>query len=56
MAGLALRLSIWLERALVKVVLDLTLWPLKLLYKRPEPTWSAWYANQRLCQLNQRYC
>ena len=45
-----------LENALIKIFLNLTLWPLKLIYRQPEPTWPAWFANRKLCQLDQRYC
>ena len=51
-----LRLSAWLETALIRIVLELTLWPLKFLYQRPEPTWKAWFATRKLCQLDRRYC
>lgn len=55
-AEMLLGLSSWIQRVAVKIALDLTLWPLKFLYKQPEPTWQAWFANQKLCQLDRRYC
>ena len=56
MAVILLRLSSWIQRVFFKIVLDVTLWPLKFLYRRPEPTWQAWFANQKLCQMDRRYC
>ncbi len=55
-AELLLRLSSWIQRVVFKIALDLTLWPLKFLYRQPEPTWQAWFANQKMCQLDRRYC
>ena len=50
--------SEWLEMILMQVLLTLTLWPLKLMYQRPKPdeSWPAWQANQRLCRIDRRYC
>lgn len=51
-----LELSSWLEQALMQVMLGLVLWPLKLIYRRPQETWRAWFANQKLCSLDRRFC
>ena len=51
-----LRLSAWLEAALVQLMLALVLWPLKVIYRRPQETWPAWFANQKLCALDRRFC
>ena len=56
MRSLVLGMSFWLERLLINVVLSLILWPIKLIYRSPEPTWNAWFANEYLCQLDGRYC
>ena len=54
--SLAMRLSCWLESALIQTLLTLVLWPLKLIYRRPQETWRAWHANQKLCSLDRRFC
>lgn len=48
----------WLEMFCMQILLTLALWPLKLIYKRPRPdeTWPAWQANQKLCRIDRRYC
>ena len=38
------------------IALPMALWPLKLIYRQPVPSWTAWFANRKLCQLDQRYC
>ena len=54
--GLGIRLACWLETALIQTLLTLVLWPLKLIYRRPQETWRAWFANQKLCSLDDRFC
>ena len=51
-----LDLSSWLEKAVMQVMLGLVLWPLKLIYRRPQETWRAWFANQKLCSIDDRFC
>ena len=51
-----LRIAGWLEAALVQTLLNLALWPLKLIYRRPQETWPAWFANQKLCAVDRRFC
>ncbi|KZR88444.1 hypothetical protein [Synechococcus sp. MIT S9508] len=53
-----IHLSEWLEKICMQMLLTLALWPLKLMYKRPRPeeSWPAWQANQKLCRADQRYC
>ena len=51
-----LRIACWLEAALVQTLLNLALWPLKLIYRRPQETWPAWFANQKLCAVDRRFC
>ncbi|WP_413325986.1 hypothetical protein [Synechococcus sp. MIT S9503] len=53
-----IHVSEWLEMVLMQMLLSLTLWPLILMYKRPKPdeSWPAWQANQRLCRIDRRYC
>jgi hypothetical protein len=56
MKKLVLWITSLVETALIKILLDLTLWPLKLIYRKPEPSWTAWMANRKFCQLDQRFC
>jgi hypothetical protein len=56
MRSLALKTSALLEHFLIQALLYLILLPLKLIYRAPQPTWNAWFANQKLCQLDGRYC
>ena len=56
MKSLALKISAFLENFLIQALLYLVLLPLKFIYRAPEPTWNAWFANQRLCQIDGRYC
>ncbi len=56
MRSLTLKTSAFLEYFLIQVLLYLILLPLKLIYRAPQPTWNAWFANQKLCQLDGRYC
>ena len=57
-AELWVHLCEWMEMIFMQMLLTLTLWPLKLMYKRPRPdeSWPAWQANQRLCRIDRRYC
>ena len=55
-AGFGMRLACWLEATLIQALLTLVLWPLKLMYRRPQETWRAWFANQKLCSIDQRFC
>ena len=50
------RLICWLETVLIQVLLNLTLWPLKLIYNRPTEPWWVWDTNRKLCNLDQRFC
>jgi len=54
--SLVMRLICWLETVLIQVLLTLTLWPLKLIYHRPEDAWWVWQTNRKLCMLDQRFC
>lgn len=56
MKSLALKTSAFLENFLIQTLLYLVLLPLKFIYRAPQPTWNAWLANQRLCQIDGRYC
>ena len=56
MKSLALKTSAFLENFLIQTLLYLVLLPLKFIYRAPQPTWNAWFANQRLCQIDGRYC
>ncbi len=58
LSDLWIHLSEWIEMIFMKTLLTLTLWPLKLMYRRPRPdeSWPAWQANQRLCRIDRRYC
>ena len=56
MKSLALKTSAFLENFLIQALLYLVLLPLKFIYRAPQPTWNAWFANQRLCQIDGRYC
>ena len=56
MKSLALKTSAFLEHFLIQALLYLVLLPLKFIYRTPQPTWSAWFANQKLCQIDGRYC
>lgn len=53
-----IRCIAWVEKLIMQILLTLTLWPLRLIYRRPKPdeSWPAWQANQRLCRADQRYC
>ena len=51
-----MRLACCLEATLIQALLTLVLWPLKLMYRRPQETWRAWFANQKLCSIDQRFC
>tara|TARA_B100001121_G_C18460945_1_gene513263 strand:+ start:449 stop:661 length:213 start_codon:yes stop_codon:yes gene_type:complete len=53
-----IHVAAWIEMIFMQMLLTLTLWPLKLIYKRPRPdeSWAAWHANQRLCRIDRRYC
>ncbi len=57
-SSVLIHLSEWLEMICMQTLLTLALWPLKLMYKRPRPdeTWPAWHANQKLCRIDQRFC
>ena len=50
------RLICWLETVLIQVLLNLTLWPLKLIYNRPTEPWWVWDTNRKLCNLDQCFC
>ena len=56
MKSLALKTSAFLEHFLIQALLYFFLLPLKFIYRAPQPTWNAWFANQKLCQLDGRYC
>ncbi len=56
MKSLALKTSALLEIFLMQALLYVVLLPLKFIYRAPQPSWNAWFMNQKLCQLDRQYC